>query len=358
MSFALASTKHGAVLALQQGQTNNPVPLDRCLLQSHAANTILQRLNDAMCSSRTLQAYDAKSRSGFLKRVVIREGWLTHIAPEMLADVPPEISNTVAHFLVNLVTNGEGTPKQQAALQNVAKLISREQDTGSALVTGVTQSVHVASNMSAPASSVKCLYGQPYAYTSVFGVAYRISPNAFFQVNSEQVHRLFQLIMDEAKLTSDDIVLDLYCGTGAIALQLANKCKNAFGVDIVQSSIIDARINARLNGISNVEFYVADLSGRGEKNARVLAKLDVLAASVIVLDPGRAGLSRTVREFVTHHSHATRIVYISCNSEKLCRDLRELCADGRWRCTTVHPVDMFPQTDHLEVVVVLERHIF
>lgn len=360
----LASTAGGSVLALQQARSNMPVPVDTCLLQSSPANTTLRRVNAALQPfSKILSVYDAKTRSGFLKRVIFREGTNTSTQPEMMAveytETKPQSRTADVRFVVNFVTNGRGTSAQQDALAAVAEAIADASNGGSLgdrfMVTGVTQSIHLDSSMSAPPKSVRTLWGSPYVYANVCGVDYRVSPNAFFQVNSEQVQHLVHQVVSAARLSSSDVALDLYCGTGAVALQLARHCRSVIGVDMVPSAIEDAQLNAQLNGISNVDFNVADLAGTSVQDRGVLARLVAAEASVLVLDPGRSGLSGTIRDFVMCHEHATRIVYVSCNSEKLSRDLRAFCGKGRWQCRMVQAVDMFPQTDHLEVVALLER---
>lgn len=360
----LASTVGGNVLALQQARSNIPVPVDTCLLQSSTANTTLRRVNAALKPfSKILSVHDAKARSGFLKRVVFRQGANTGTSADIMAmavsETTPQPSTVDVCLVVNFITNGRGTSSQQDALAAVAESIAGAATCGGVgdqfTVTGVTQSIHVESNISAPPRSVQTLWGSPYVYANVCGVNYRVSPNAFFQVNSEQVQHLFRHILSAARLRSSDVALDLYCGTGAVALQLARHCRSVIGVDMVPSAVEDAQVNAQLNGISNVEFIVADLAGTSTQERRVLARLLAAEASVLILDPGRSGISGTVREFVMRHEHATRVVYVSCNSEKLSRDLRAFCAEGRWHCRMVQAVDMFPQTDHLEVVAVLER---
>lgn len=358
MSFMLHATMGGNVLALQQARSNIPVPVDECILQSGTANNTLKRVNAALQQfTRALSIYDAKTRSGFLKRVVFRQGTATEIPPGIIADsskVSP-VRGSHAHFIVNFVTNGRGSRTQRDALKAIAESLCCGSDSSDQqVITGVTQSVHVDSNASAPPKQVECLRGHPFVYADVSGVHYRVSPNAFFQVNSAQVQQLFHQVVSAAKLRPSDVVLDLYCGTGAIALQLAMQCHLVLGVDMVPAAIEDAQVNAQLNVITNVEFSVADLAGSTAQDRRVLARLDAAAASVIVLDPGRSGISSAVRDFVMSHRHATRIVYVSCNSEKLSRDLRVFCAEGRWQCRMIQPVDMFPQTDHLEVVALLE----
>eukprot|EP00892_Ulva_mutabilis_P005076 jgi/Ulvmu1/2940/UM149_0019.1 len=364
MSFMLASTAEGNALALQQARSNNAVPVQACMLQPDAANKILQQINSALqIHSNLLSAYDPQSQTGFLKRVVLRRGRREAIPTDEitanldLAKLPDDAKCTELHFLLNFVTNGNGTRAQRDAMGAVAESLcpGNSHALDNFLVTGVTQSVHVHHSMSAPPKHMECLCGHPFVYEIVNGVRYRVSANAFFQVNPEQAQQLFATVVAAAKLKSSDIVLDLYCGTGALALQLAGQCGHVMGVDVVQTAITDSHVNAQLNGTSNVTFDVADLTGRTARDRQMIARLASAEASVIVLDPGRSGLSQIVRAFVMNHKHAHRIIYISCNSEKLSRDLRFFCVDERWRCITVQAVDMFPQTDHLEVVAVIER---
>ncbi len=182
-------------------------------------------------------------------------------------------------------------------------------------------------------------------------VRYRISPNSFFQVNPIQTEQLYSLALSYAKLTGNETVWDLYCGLGSISLFLAQRAKKVYGVEIIPQAIEDAKKNAADNGLLNTEFYVGKaeevLPAWYEKNPE--EQIDV-----IVVDPPRKGCDAACLETMLQMA-PKRIVYVSCDPATLARDLKILCEDGRYELTTATPVDMFPQTVHVETVVLLTK---
>jgi len=179
-------------------------------------------------------------------------------------------------------------------------------------------------------------------------LAFSISANSFFQTNTRQAERLFGIVTEYAALSGEETVFDLYSGTGAISLILARRARHVYGIELVPAAIEDATRNARANGIVNCTFLPGEVR-------HVLPDLmrQGIRADVVVADPPRAGFHpKALRTLVA--LGATRIVYVSCNPATLARDLQTLVAGG-YRPTVVQPVDMFPHTPHIEVVVRLER---
>lgn len=359
MSFTATPSPHGVQLALQQARTNNTgghVAVSACLLHSEAADELLEMINLGLSRYQSaITAYDAEANTGFLKRCIVREGLSSQSAQQPVPPDEPETvhtSSSQSSFVVNWVTNGEGNRQERAALSDLSRELLRSP---SGRVTGAVQSLHTERRSGAPVDSTRVLCGEPFIFASVLGVLYRISPNAFFQVSHQQCEVLFSQVLAMANVQAEDVVLDLYCGSGALALQFSALCTKVVGVEVVVEAIEDARVNAELNGFTNASFHVANLSSRSARDRKVLRKLSSAHASVIVVDPGRSGLSEHVRGFVRDDTHARRMVYVSCNSETMCRDIKAICADGRWRCEKVVGVDMFPQTDHLETIAVLGR---
>jgi 23S rRNA (uracil1939-C5)-methyltransferase len=180
------------------------------------------------------------------------------------------------------------------------------------------------------------------------GLRFRISPDAFFQTNTEMAERLYGAAVELAGLTGRERVLDLFCGIGTIALVLALDAGEVWGIDIVEEAVADAIDNARLNGVDNTSFFAGDVR---------LAMRPLLERSgrpdVVVVDPPRAGLSQKVVRRVLE-AEADRIVYVSCNPTTLAPNARQM-ADAGYSLRTVRPVDMFPQTPHIECVALLER---
>lgn len=184
---------------------------------------------------------------------------------------------------------------------------------------------------------------------------YQVSANSFFQVNSRQCAALYRTVSALAEVRATDTVLDLYCGAGTIGLWLARECKQVVGIELSEAAVADARSNAWRNGIKNAEFRQADLVDSG------LNVTKTAHPEVVVVDPARAGLADAVMLFLKRIK-PRKVVYVSCNADSLARDLGVLCGGSGagglgpspFVLSSVTPVDMFPQTDHLEVVAVLD----
>lgn len=192
------------------------------------------------------------------------------------------------------------------------------------------------------------LWGRPTIIDSLGWLNFHISPRSFFQVNTRQAERLYKQALAYADLHGTETVIDAYCGTGTITLFLAQKARKVYGIEIVQPAIFDARKNARDNNVKNAEFIVGDAT-------TVMPALykQGIRPDVVVVDPPRAGCTETVlRTFA--NMKPQRIVYVSCNPATLARDLAIL-KDLGYITKEVQPVDLFPQTSHVETVVLLSR---
>ncbi len=192
------------------------------------------------------------------------------------------------------------------------------------------------------------LEGVAHIEEKLLGIRYRISPESFFQVNFEQTEALYQAVLEAADLRPEDVAFDLYCGTGSISLLLAGHCKRVIGNEIVERAILDARGNAALNGIQNVEFH----TGPAEVVIPRLYRKGV-KGDVVVLDPPRKGCDGRLLDTVLEMD-PRRIVYVSCNPATLARDVKILI-EGGYEPDSVCPVDMFPWTMHVETVVLMSR---
>ena len=194
-------------------------------------------------------------------------------------------------------------------------------------------------------------YGKPAIMERLDGISYRISTESFFQVNPVQTEVLYKKALEYAALTGKETVWDLYCGIGAISLFLARAAKKVYGVELNRRAIEDARINAACNDITNVEFF----AGRAEEvyPAMIRERPEEAKADVVVVDPPRRGCDEILLSAMLSMAPA-RIVYVSCDPATLARDLKLLC-DGGYALKAVQPVDCFPQTQHVETVVLLTR---
>jgi 23S rRNA (uracil1939-C5)-methyltransferase len=263
-----------------------------------------------------LSAYDRRDNTGFLRNLVVREGRRT------------------GQLQARLVTS-EGDFDRDGFVDAVkADSVLWTASPGVAETTREGKTTQLA--------------GKKHIEDQLCGLRFRISPEAFFQTNTEMAERLYELAIDAAGLTGRERVFDLYCGSGTIALAIAGYAGEVWGVELVERAIADAIANARLNGVDNARFFAGDV----RTAARPLLE-QAGTPDVIVVDPPRAGLSqKVVRRII--EMDAPRIVYVSCNPTTLAPNARQL-ADAGYRLKTVKPVDMFPQTPHIESVALLER---
>src|SRR5215208_2296587 len=272
----------------------------------------------AWCRAEGLSAWDRRSQQGVLRNLVVREGRRT------------------GQLQARLVTS----PASQFRVEELAAATPADNFLW-------TRAAGVAETTRAGETVV--VKGKAHIEEELAGLRFRISPNAFFQTNTEMAERLYGTAIELAGLTGRERVLDLFCGIGTIALALALDAGEVWGVEIVEEAVADAIENARLNGVDNVRFFAGDVR---------LAMRPLLEQSgspdVVVVDPPRAGLSqKVVRRII--EADAQRIVYVSCNPTTLAPNARQLVDDGGYELRTIQPVDMFPQTPHIECVAVLER---
>ena len=272
----------------------------------------------AWCREEGLTAWDRESQTGLLRNLVVREGRRTG---QLQARV---VTSPGSDFRV---------AELAAATPTDSFLWTRAEGVAETTRGGQTTSVK----------------GSPKLEEELSGLRFTISPDAFFQTNTEMAERLYGAAAELAGLTGREKVLDLFCGIGAIALVLALDSAEVWGVELVEEAVADAIENARLNGVDNTRFFAGDVR---------LVMRELLEQSgspdVVVVDPPRAGLSqKVVRRII--EAEAGRIVYVSCNPTTLAPNARQLVDDGGYELRTVRPVDMFPQTPHIECVALLER---
>jgi 23S rRNA (uracil1939-C5)-methyltransferase len=271
----------------------------------------------AWCRAEGLSAWDRRGQQGVLRNLVVREGRRTGQLQARVVTSPGSI------FRVEELA---------AATPADSFLWTRAASVAETTRAGETQIVK----------------GKAHLEEELSGLRFRISPDAFFQTNTEMAERLYGSAIELAGLSGRERVLDLFCGIGTIALTLALDAAEVWGVEIVEEAVADAIENARLNGVDNAHFFAGDVR---------LAMRPLLEKSgqpdVVVIDPPRAGLSQKVVRRVIE-AEAKRIVYVSCNPTTLAPNARQL-ADAGYELKTVRPVDMFPQTPHIECVAMLER---
>jgi 23S rRNA (uracil1939-C5)-methyltransferase len=196
---------------------------------------------------------------------------------------------------------------------------------------------------------VETIYGKPYITDYIDKLKFQISPLSFFQVNPLQTEVLYKKALEFADLKGNEIVFDAYCGAGTISLFLAQKAKKVYGVEIVAPAIENANENAKINGITNAEFFV----GKSEEVIPDLYEKGI-KADVMVVDPPRKGCDVKLLDMLKN-MNPEKIVYVSCDSATLARDLKILCDEGVYKVKKVQPVDMFPAGVHVETVCLMSR---
>ncbi len=327
--FPIGTDKNGKIVTgFYAGRTHQIIPNTECALGAEVNREILNTIVDFM-NENHISAYDETTGRGLVRHVLIRCGFTTE------------------EIMVCLVINGDKIPKSEKLVDKLTQIEG---------MTSITYSKNCENTNVIMGKEIGVLWGQGYITDYIGDVKYQISPLSFFQVNPVQTEKLYGQALEYAGLTGKETVWDLYCGIGTISLFLAQNAKKVYGVEIIPQAIADARNNAKINGIENAEFFV----GKAEE---VLPEYyrkhsgecdnEMLSPDVIVVDPPRKGCDETLLQTMVEMS-PERIVYVSCDSATLARDLKYLCENG-YEVKKARPVDMFPMTVHVETVVALHR---
>ncbi len=295
--------------------------MDACLIQ-HERNDEAVAAVKRIARELGIEAYDEKSHTGWMRHVVVKYGFATE------------------ELMVVLVGTAADVPGLRAFVGRI-----RDEMPG---VASICLNVNPERTRLVYGERTMTLWGKDTIVDTIGGVRFAISARSFYQVNPVQTEVLYRTALDYAGLTGEETVIDAYCGIGTISLFLAGRARHVYGVEIVPDAVEDARANARLNGIANVEFAV----GRAE--AVIPAwRAEGIDADVIVVDPPRKGCDAALLDTIVA-MRPRRVVYVSCNPSTLARDLRIL-EDGGFRTIEAQPVDMFPHTGHVECVIGMQR---
>lgn len=325
--FPFGKDKDGNVIAgFYAGRTHAIVEAEDCLLGVEENREILDIVKQFMKEMK-IEPYDELSHKGLVRHVLIRKGFKT------------------GEIMVCMVINGNKLPGKERLVEMLTG------GDGVKGMTSISYSVNQEKTNVIMGKEIVNLYGPGYITDYIGNVKYQISPLSFYQVNPVQTERLYGTALEYAGLTGNEIVWDLYCGIGTISLFLAQKAKKVYGVEIVPQAIEDARRNAEINGIHNAEFFV----GKAEEVLPEQFEKNHVYADVIVVDPPRKGCDAVCLDTILK-MRPERVVYVSCDSATLARDLRYL-ADGGYVVERGRCCDMFPGTVHVETVVELSRKI-
>lgn len=307
------------------GRFDRVLPLEVCYIQKPICTDILNFTTE-WAKAHHWQPFETQHHTGWARHLVLRYG--EHTVEIMVNLVT--VTNDEELILPYFTALKEKFPQITVLVNNTTRSMAE-------ISVGEAEHAYTATNV---------------IHDRLGDLTYEIAANAFFQTNTRQAENLYAEAMRQAQLTGNEVVYDLYCGTGTIALYLAQKAKMVYGVEVVEDAVKNARANAASHGINNVEFILGDLKDvfRKDADAQKLPRPDVL-----VVDPPRAGLHPKLIDDILEFS-PKRMVYVSCNPSTLARDLKLLCAENRYEITSVQPVDMFPHTAHIETVVGLERN--
>ncbi|MEC0093434.1 23S rRNA (uracil(1939)-C(5))-methyltransferase RlmD [Paenibacillus macquariensis] len=316
------TTEGGLVGGFYAKGSHRIIDMEACLIQHENNDEIVAHIK-SIGQKLGITAYDEETGQGLLRHVVVKVAFRT------------------GELMVVLVTNGAKIPNVDTWIAEITKAMPA--------VTSICHNINTQTTNVIFGDKTNVLWGNEVIYDYIGDVKFAISARSFYQVNPVQTEVLYGKTLDYAGLTGAETVIDAYCGIGTISLFLAQHAKQVYGVEIVPEAIEDAKVNAALNGMTNVEFAVGaseDVIPRWKEQG--------ITPDVIVVDPPRKGCDPRLLETILA-MQPERIVYVSCNPSTLARDLRVL-EDGGYRTVEVQPVDMFPHTVHVESVALLVRN--
>ena len=320
--FPVGRNKEGKIVTgFYAGRTHNIIENRDCALGVAENKEVLDRVIAHM-EKYGIEPYNEATGKGLVRHVLIRYGYFTK------------------EVMVCLILNGNKIPKEEQLVKSLCEIPG---------MTSITINVNKKHSNVILGEEIRLLWGQEYITDRIGDISYQISPLSFYQVNPMQTQKLYAKALEYADLHGEETVWDLYCGIGTISLFLAQKAKFVRGVEIVPAAIENAKENAKLNGLENTEFFV----GKAEEVLPREYKKNGVYADVIVVDPPRKGCDETLLETMIE-MNPDRIVYVSCDSATLARDLKYLCERG-YELRKVCPVDQFGMTVHVETVVLLSQ---
>lgn len=320
--FPVGRNKEGKIVTgFYAGRTHNIIENRDCALGVAENKEVLDRVIAHM-EKYGIEPYNEATGKGLVRHVLIRYGYFTK------------------EVMVCLILNGNKLPKEEQLVKSLCEIPG---------MTSITINVNKKRSNVILGEEICLLWGQEYITDRIGDISYQISPLSFYQVNPMQTQKLYAKALEYADLHGQETVWDLYCGIGTISLFLAQKAKFVRGVEIVPAAIENAKENAKLNGLENTEFFV----GKAEEVLPREYKKNGVYADVIVVDPPRKGCDETLLETMVE-MNPERIVYVSCDSATLARDLKYLCERG-YELRKVCPVDQFGMTVHVETVCLLSK---
>lgn len=295
------------------------IPIEKCFIQNEKSEEIAKYIFE-LWNENNYTIYNEETRKGLLRHIVIKTGIKTN------------------QYMCILVVNGQGFNNEK---EFASKIVNKYKEITSIIVNSNMKNTNVILGL-----ENRTIFGKEYIEDKLGEYIFKISPLSFYQVNPIQAEKLYNLGIEKAKITKEDIVFDLYCGIGTISLFMSKYAKKVYGIEIVEEAIKAAKENAKINSVDNVEFIAGDV----EKVLSNIIYDRKIIPDIVMVDPPRRGLDNTsINNILSIKSK--RLVYISCNPATLVRDLAKL--EEMYEVEEIVPVDMFPFTSHVECIAVL-----
>lgn len=324
-----AFLKDGRKIKFSRHNRSNPqagIVVDKCYLQSKRSNQILKILAE-WAESNHLTVFDNQTQQGFLKYVLMREGKKTNDLMIDITTTKGQIIDQLPDDLMSRLTN--------------AKIVVNNQNFLFSLYQTET------SGTSNNRIKLNHRRGLKFIKDQIGHCTFQISHDSFFQTNTIMARTIYDTVLNFLEPKSSDIIWDLYCGAGTISIYIARQVSRIIGIESCQPAIDDAKINAKLNAVDNVDFICDRV-----ENMILYSTLNIPHS--IIVDPPRAGLNHQTKQFFKK-SKVSKIVYVSCHPSTLARDLKDLSDDGPFKITQIQPIDCFPHTHHIESVTLLQH---
>lgn len=302
-------------------RTHTIIPIDKCFIQTEISQEIAKTILEFI-KENNISVYNEENQTGLFRHIVVKVGKYTN------------------EVMCILVINGKNFPKEEKLVEllcnkykNIRTIVKNINDKNTNVILG-KENIN--------------LYGDGYIEDKLGDYTFKISPLSFYQINPVQAEKLYNIAIESANLNKEDILFDLYCGIGTIGIFASKYVKKVYGIEIVEQAIKDAKENAKMNDIQNIDFIVGDVEQAFDE---LINKKNIIPTAIIV-DPPRKGLDdRTIENIIK--VRPKRLVYISCNPATMVRDLAKL--EDTYTITKIQPVDMFPYTKHVECVAVLAQ---
>lgn len=320
VQFPVSQGKNGVRVGLFRARSHDVIDVADCLLQSDDANRLGRALKGWM-ERENVSAYDEKTGKGLVRHLYVR-------------------ANRAGESLACVVVNGKKLPDEMGLVGALRACVAE--------LVGVVLNTNSRDTNVILGDGYRTLWGRDWLEEELCGLTFRLSVPSFFQINRAQTEVLYGRAVEFAGLTGTETVLDLYCGIGTISLTMAKAAGRVIGAEIVPEAIEDAKENAKRNGVDNAEFFCGDA---GQIAYKLVA--DGVRPDVICVDPPRKGLAPDVPDILVD-MQPRRIVYVSCDPATLARDVKRLGERG-YVVTKAEAVDLFPRTQHVETVVLLNR---